>query len=113
MEVALWCVVAALVAFTVSVVAYAWACGVRADAKKRVDAVEQAYMQTALSASRAVLEERRLTEAYLREQARMAESVSKYGLLGARGSDQEAYAAAVLEETADEISERRHHRVQS
>lgn len=60
---------------------------------------------------REVMKERRRVTAYLRRQAHMAESVSKCAYLGSVGQGEERYAAAVLDETATEISECAHHQV--
>lgn len=58
---------------------------------------------------RAIVLERRRVALYLREQSRIAEAVSKCTMLGHRGRDQEAYASAVLHETASEIDECAHY----
>lgn len=57
----------------------------------------------------AVETERRRVSSYLRRQSKIAEVVSTCRYLGAKGQDQEAYAAAVLEETAWEIDGLEHH----
>lgn len=57
----------------------------------------------------AVLIERHRVSSYLRQQAHMAEVVSKCRYVSQRGRDQEGYAAAVLEETAWEIDCCQHH----
>lgn len=57
----------------------------------------------------AVATERRRVSSYLRRQSKIAEVVSTCGYLGHRGRDQEAYASAVLEETAWEIDSLQHH----
>lgn len=55
--------------------------------------------------------ERKRVSQYLRGQSRIAETVSKCRYLSDLGREQEAYAAAVLEETAAEIAELAHWRV--
>ena len=56
--------------------------------------------------------ERRVV-AYLREQSRIADIVGRCRYLSELGREQEKYAAAVLDETAAEISEGAHNRVKS